>query len=267
MRRTIISFLLIIAVTTLFAGSFILISKKQKMVAEAEFIDDNLEFMRKQCNVCDTNPNFGTNCERLRTEFASIEENIVYKESIAGRPLDSDGFFMDDPNYIHFQYPENVVFEINGKLVNGNGEYLGEAASIDIYNDTDIYETEDDLPYVENPHEDINDEPVPFIEETTGEDEPEDPEDIDGGEPSEDENRDLEEESEPTVEDGEEPSINEPVLPPVENKDDVTEPETTDENPEEENTNETETSENESEPNPIAKQILLIDASKKEDGE
>lgn len=161
MRRLLLSIIsLVLCVSLIFGGISLahLKLKHDKNVAEAKLITDDLEIIWQECNIYETNPNFNTGCERLRTEFATNEESIEYSMSIQGRPLDDDGFFMDDPNYIHFQKPENVVFEVNGKLINGYGDILGDANVLSPENE--LYES--DLPYVEEP--DVIEYPEPEIE-------------------------------------------------------------------------------------------------------
>lgn len=135
-------------------------------VADAEHIEDVIATMKAECNVYDTNPNFESGCERIRTEFDSIEEYSEYLNAISQRPIDSDGFFIDDPNYTSYQKPENIVFEYKGMLYNLKGECLGEATNMDYTNE--LYESDEAIPEINvKSKEPISTEPaiIPSIEE------------------------------------------------------------------------------------------------------
>lgn len=199
MRRLLLSILsLVLCVSMIFGGISLahLKLKHDKNVAEAKLITDDLKIIWAECGIYETNPNFGTNCEKYREDFISNEEAIEYNLSVAGRPVDEDGFFMDDPNYIHFQKPENVVFEVNGKLINGYGDVLGDANTLnyeeDLYGSDDLFVPDRELDEnVEIPESPSIEEEEPDIEEDLDIENPEDETDNENEEDADNSEEDL----------------------------------------------------------------------------
>ncbi len=199
MRRLLLSILsLVLCVSMIFGGISLahLKLKHDKNVSEAKLITDDLKIIWAECGIYETNPNFGTNCEKYREDFVSNEEAIEYNLSVAGRPVDEDGFFMDDPNYIHFQKPENVVFEVNGKLINGYGDILGDANNLnyeeDLYGSDDLFVPDRELDEnVEIPESPLIEDEEPNIEEDLDIENPEDETDNESEEDTDNPEEDL----------------------------------------------------------------------------